>query len=101
MQLIILLHLQQLLTAAEGDLQTGDLVIYNAGMDPYEGCAIGGLAGITMAILRQREALIAAWCPAAPAHTSRLSGRWVCGSFPHQELVAMHTMSVTTLLSQA
>lgn len=28
-----------------------DLVLYNAGMDPYEGCAVGGLDGITAEIL--------------------------------------------------
>jgi acetoin utilization deacetylase AcuC-like enzyme len=38
-----------------------DLVVYNAGMDPHEGCAVGGLAGVTAALLARREALVFAW----------------------------------------
>jgi acetoin utilization deacetylase AcuC-like enzyme len=38
------------------------LLIYNAGMDPFEGCSIGGLTGITREILQRREKLVADWC---------------------------------------
>ena len=38
-------------------LQPPDLVIYNAGMDPFEGCSTGGLAGINEEMLREREPL--------------------------------------------
>jgi acetoin utilization deacetylase AcuC-like enzyme len=38
------------------------LLIYNAGMDPFEGCGIGGLPGITREVLQQREKLVADWC---------------------------------------
>lgn len=38
------------------------LCIYNAGMDPYEECSVGGLAGITREILAARERLVFAWC---------------------------------------
>jgi acetoin utilization deacetylase AcuC-like enzyme len=38
-----------------------DLVLYNAGMDPHEGCAVGGLAGIDAALLAKREALVFGW----------------------------------------
>lgn len=37
-------------------------LIYNAGMDPFEGCGIGGLSGITREVLQQREKLVADWC---------------------------------------
>jgi len=37
-------------------------LIYNAGMDPFEGCSIGGLTGITREILQRREKLVADWC---------------------------------------
>jgi len=37
-------------------------LIYNAGMDPFEGCGIGGLPGITREVLQQREKLVADWC---------------------------------------
>jgi acetoin utilization deacetylase AcuC-like enzyme len=38
------------------------ILIYNAGMDPFEGCSIGGLPGITREVLQQREKLVADWC---------------------------------------
>lgn len=39
-----------------------DLCLYNAGMDPHQGCPIGGLAGIDGAILQARETLVFEWC---------------------------------------
>lgn len=39
-----------------------DLCLYNAGMDPYEHCTMGGLSGITRDILEKRERLIFDWC---------------------------------------
>ena len=38
------------------------ILIYNAGMDPFEGCSMGGLTGITREILQRREKLVADWC---------------------------------------
>ncbi len=37
-------------------------LVYNAGMDPFEGCNIGGLPGITREVLQRREKLVADWC---------------------------------------
>ena len=39
-----------------------DVCIYNAGMDTYEGCSIGGLSGITSTILAKREMMVFEWC---------------------------------------
>jgi acetoin utilization deacetylase AcuC-like enzyme len=39
-----------------------DLCLYNAGMDPFEGCSDGGLAGITHEMLAARERLVFEWC---------------------------------------
>ena len=39
-----------------------DLCHYNAGMDSYERCDIGGLPGISADILEQREELVFDWC---------------------------------------
>jgi acetoin utilization deacetylase AcuC-like enzyme len=39
-----------------------DVCLYNAGMDPHEGCPIGGLAGITRGVLLERESLVFDWC---------------------------------------
>lgn len=35
-----------------------DLVLYNAGMDPFQGCHVGGLAGIDHQTLAERERLV-------------------------------------------
>ena len=43
-------------------LQGIDALIYNAGMDPFEDCAIGGMRGITREVLAERERLVAQWC---------------------------------------
>ena len=42
-------------------LEGVDLVIHNAGMDPHEGCGVGGLHGINNAVLAEREQIIAEW----------------------------------------
>lgn len=44
-----------------GNPQTIDLLIYNAGMDPHEHCRIGGVAGITTEILKEREKTVFFW----------------------------------------
>jgi acetoin utilization deacetylase AcuC-like enzyme len=41
-----------------------DLILYNAGMDPYEGDDVAGLTGITRAILASREHLVFEWATA-------------------------------------
>lgn len=40
------------------DLPSYDLCLYNAGMDPHEGCCIGGRRGITDDHLRRRDMLV-------------------------------------------
>ena len=43
-------------------LEGVDFLVYNAGMDPFEDCGIGGMRGITREILEERERLVAQWC---------------------------------------
>ena len=71
--------------------------IYNAGMDPYEGCAVGGLRGITKEILRARERLVFEWCrthkiPVAFA----LAGGYVGPNLTKDELVSLHRLTIQT-----
>ena len=42
-------------------LEGVDLVIHNAGMDPHEGCGVGGLRGINTAVIAERESMVAQW----------------------------------------
>jgi len=43
-------------------LEGVDVLIYNAGMDPFEDCMTGGMPGITREILAERERIVAQWC---------------------------------------
>lgn len=72
-----------------------DLCLYNAGMDPYEGCEIGGLPGITHAMLRQRERLVFQWLSAhAGAVAFVLAGGYTGESLTQEELVALHRLTI-------
>ena len=46
------------LAAADGCGVAFDLCLYNAGMDPCEGCSTGGAPGMTRALLAERERLV-------------------------------------------
>lgn len=41
--------------------ETIDVILYNAGMDPYQGCAVGGSPGINEDVLANREQLVFEW----------------------------------------
>lgn len=73
-----------------------DLCLYNAGMDPHERCAIGGLDGIDADTLGGRDRLIFDWChqrgiPAAFA----LAGGYIGSRLNREELVNLHRMTIT------
>jgi acetoin utilization deacetylase AcuC-like enzyme len=72
-----------------------DLCLYNAGMDPYEGCSVGGLSGITHAILRERERIVFAWLRRhARASAFVLAGGYVGSRLTQDELVALHRLTI-------
>ncbi len=91
--------IQTALTRVEATLAPGDLLIYNAGMDSHELCRMGSLAGITSALLTQRETLVATW---ARQHKLRmvacLAGGYADELFTTDELYGLHCMSVKTFL---
>ena len=43
-------------------LSGAQILLYHAGMDPFEGCSTGGQPGITREVLQRREELVADWC---------------------------------------
>ncbi|MFW0793309.1 hypothetical protein AAFP30_05815 [Gordonia sp. CPCC 205515] len=55
---------------ARADATEFDLCLYNAGMDPYEGCVVGGLDGITADVLARRERMVFDWCRQAALPTA-------------------------------
>lgn len=72
-----------------------DLCLYNAGMDPYEGCDIGGLSGITRETLEERERLVFRWLQEhARAVAFVLAGGYSGPNLTQDELVALHRLTV-------
>jgi acetoin utilization deacetylase AcuC-like enzyme len=72
-----------------------DLCLYNAGMDPHEGCSIGGLPGITATLLHQRERLVFPWLRLhARAVAFVLAGGYVSGALTQDALVALHRLTI-------
>jgi acetoin utilization deacetylase AcuC-like enzyme len=98
-QLLIVSRAAEYLTAVEAALATTtdgvDLVLYNAGMDPFEGCDIGGLSGVTYALLAQREALVFGW---ARVHRLPLAfvlaGGYTGAALDRDALVALHRLTI-------
>jgi acetoin utilization deacetylase AcuC-like enzyme len=71
------------------------LCVYNAGMDPHEGCAVGGLPGITDEDLAERERVVFEWCrgrgiPVAFA----VAGGYISPRLSREELVGLHRLTL-------
>jgi acetoin utilization deacetylase AcuC-like enzyme len=54
--------IERKLTWLEREAPRFDICLYNAGMDPFAGCSIGGMRGVTQKVLRDREATVFSWC---------------------------------------
>lgn len=71
------------------------LCLYNAGMDPFEGCVIGGLQGITREVLAAREELVFGWCRAQEVPIAYvLAGGYVGGRLDTEQLVGLHRITL-------
>jgi acetoin utilization deacetylase AcuC-like enzyme len=67
------------------------LVLYNAGMDPFEGCDVGGLPGITEQMLQQRERMVFDWTRAHGLPVAFvLAGGYVGAGLSRETLVTLH-----------
>jgi len=76
------------------------LVLYNAGVDPYERCDIGGLRGMTAAVLAERDRIVFEWaarhaCPVAFG----LAGGYVGERLPKATLVDLHRQTIAAAVS--
>ncbi len=72
-----------------------DLVLYNAGMDPYEGCSIGGLVDVTSELLAERERLVFDWCRARKLPAAFvLAGGYLGPNLEPAGLVALHRLTL-------
>lgn len=76
-----------------------DVCLYNAGMDPYQHCDMGGLKGITLDILAKREHLVFDWCKQRGIPVAFvLAGGYIGSKLDESGLVALHRL---TLLAAA
>ena len=87
--------IRQKLTWLEREAPRFDICLYNAGMDPFWGCPIGGMLGITQQVLRDREAAVFSWCrmrgiPIAFA----LAGGYLGLALDREGLVALHRLTL-------
>jgi acetoin utilization deacetylase AcuC-like enzyme len=72
-----------------------DLCLYNAGMDPFEGCSTGGMRGITRDLLAARERLVFEWCRDYAAATAFvLAGGYIGWGLDAEGLVDLHRLTL-------
>ena len=78
-----------------------DLVLYNAGMDPYEGCHVGGLPGIVHEILAARERLVFGRARAADWPIAFvLAGGYAASPEGRRNLVALHRETILAAVAR-
>ena len=76
-----------------------DLCLYNAGMDPFERCPDGALAGIDQAMLAQREQIMFDWCRARRLPVAfMLAGGYIGPQLSQDELVSLHRLTLSAAL---
>jgi acetoin utilization deacetylase AcuC-like enzyme len=72
-----------------------DLCLYNAGMDVYEDCEVGGLDGITFDVVRQRERTVFDWAARTGVPVAFvLAGGYVGARLSRERLVALHRLTI-------
>jgi acetoin utilization deacetylase AcuC-like enzyme len=71
------------------------LCLYNAGMDPHEGCPEGGMAGITREMLAARERLVFDWCRSRQVPLAfAMAGGYVGPRLDQRGLVELHRLTL-------
>ncbi|GAA3709888.1 hypothetical protein [Gordonia hankookensis] len=72
-----------------------DLCLYNAGMDPHEGCVPGGLDGITADVLAHRERMVFDWRRESALPTAFvLAGGYISSKLDEGDLVELHRLTI-------
>ena len=78
------------------------LCLYNAGVDPVEGCDVGGMAGITEGMLRRRDQLVFDWCrEQGIAVAFVLAGGYLGPRLDQATLVRLHRQTIAAAASPA
>jgi acetoin utilization deacetylase AcuC-like enzyme len=77
------------------DGEAFDVCLYNAGMDPHEGCAIGGLDSVTANTLRARERGVFEWAAGRELPVAFvLAGGYVSAQLTEDALVGLHRLTI-------
>lgn len=72
-----------------------DLVLYNAGMDPYQGDGTGGLHGIDYDTLNERERIVFQWCAKRGVPVAFvLAGGYTSAAVTKEQLVGLHRLTI-------
>jgi len=89
-------EIRRMLDDADRQAASFDLCLYNAGMDPSEDCSTGGQAGITRAMLADRERMVFEWCGARKMPVAFvLAGGYIGPRLDEQGLVTLHRLTLT------
>ena len=81
---------------------TFDLCLYNAGMDPHEGCPVGGMRGITREIIDARERMVFDWCRRQSLPVAFvLAGGYTGPALDQAGLVDLHRLTLSAALDRA
>jgi len=84
------------------DNKVFDVCLYNAGMDPHEDSAIGGLDGITAVMLRERERWFFQWAARRELPVAFvLAGGYASGALTEDALVGLHRLTIEAAVDGA
>jgi acetoin utilization deacetylase AcuC-like enzyme len=87
--------IERKLTWLEREAPRFDICLYNAGMDPFEGCPTGGMQGITQKVLRDREVAVFSWCRMRGIPVAFvLAGGYLGPELNRAGLVALHRLTL-------
>jgi acetoin utilization deacetylase AcuC-like enzyme len=87
--------IEQRLTWLEREAPRFDICLYNAGMDPFGGCSIGGMQGITQKVLRDREVAVFSWCRMRGVPiVFVLAGGYLGPELDRAGLIALHRLTL-------
>lgn len=79
-----------------------DVCLYYAGMDPYEGCPLGGLRGMGRGVLAQRERRVFSWCRGRGLPVAfGIGGGYTAHHCPRGTLTGLHRLTVEAALEGA
>jgi len=87
--------IERKLTWLEREAPRFDICLYNAGVDPFGGCSIGGMHGVTQKVLRDREVAVFSWCRRRGIPIAFvLAGGYLGPELGREGLVALHRLTL-------